>query len=182
MLKSENPYSYYKGEALWYWTWHAQIVLPSVAPVLGTLRGTTQGVSWKRPYMAHCNWEVILHTKLSKTQHSPRHGGRCKRLSSGGRTLRLQKQNGGRDWSERQTNLSLQGKPLSWEKSTDRDLIPKVSWSICRYSAQRHSANRNGRDMSTLASKEQEGQNRQEEDGTFSTREERQVIYPPIKS
>lgn len=33
--------------------------------------------------------------------------------------------------------------------------------------------------MSTLAGKEQEGQNRQEEDGLFSTREERQVTYPP---
>lgn len=56
------------------------------------------------------------------------------------------------------------------EKSIDRDRITKVSWSLCRCSAQRHSANRDENGMPALAGEEQEGQdqqNGQEEDGTF---------------
>ena len=84
------------------------------------------------------------------------------------RTLRLQK-HCGRGCREMQTTWGRGGGHCS-EMSTNRELIPEVSQSICRCPAQRHSANRNGWGTSTLADERQEGQ---------EEKTDRSAIHPP---
>lgn len=155
--------------AIWYWAWHAQIALSSVAPVVVTLKDTTQRMSCKRP----------LHIAAEKSLLPPKRAkhSRLQWMRAGAKGWA---QEGEHSAAETQAVVKVRVRPPKGhncpEKSIDRDVIPKVSGSICRCRAQRHSADRND-GMSIAAGKGQEGQ---EEDGTFSKWEERKIIYAPI--
>lgn len=137
-LSSQYKITQYEGGRLatWYWAWHAQIALSSVAPVVITLKGTTQRMSCKRP--SHIAAEKSLFPP-KRAKHS------CVQWMRAGAKGWVQEEE--HSTAEIQAVVKVKVGPPKGnhrpEKSIDRDLIPKVPCSICRCPAQRRSADRN---------------------------------------